>query len=208
MPTIETTAAFFGVAVLLALAPGPDNLFVMVHSIVHGRRAGMLVVLGLCTGLVVHTSAVALGLAAVFAASATAFQVLKLCGAAYLLYLAYRAFRAPAGATPEDRMPAMGRWRTYGRGVVMNVSNPKVAVFFLAFLPQFVNPAAGNVTVQVFFLGGVFIVATLLTFGAIANFSGVFGNLFRRSPRARRVLNWAAGAIFVALAARLAAANR
>jgi threonine/homoserine/homoserine lactone efflux protein len=208
MPAIETTSAFFGVSVLLALAPGPDNLFVMVHSIVHGRRAGMLVVLGLCTGLVVHTSAVALGLAALFAASATAFQALKFCGAAYLAYLAFRAIRARAGAVPEDRMPAMGRWRTYGRGVVMNVTNPKVATFFLAFLPQFVSPAAGNVTGQVFFLGGVFIVATLLAFGTIAYFSGAFGNLFRRSARVQRALNWAAGAIFLGLAARLATAPR
>ena len=208
MPTIETTSAFFGVAVLLALAPGPDNFFVMIHSVVHGRRAGMLVVLGLCTGLVVHTTAVALGLAAVFAASATAFHVLKWCGAAYLLYLAWQMSRARTGDAPEGRAPAMGRWRTYVRGVVMNVTNPKVAVFFLAFLPQFVNPAVGNVTSQVFFLGAVFIVATLLTFGAIAYFSGVFGELFQRSPRVQRVLSWTAGAIFLGLAARLATAER
>jgi threonine/homoserine/homoserine lactone efflux protein len=208
MPTIETTAAFFGVAVLLALAPGPDNLFVMVHAAVHGRRAGMLVVLGLCTGLVVHTTAVALGLAAVFAASATAFEVLKLCGAVYLAYLAFQAFRRHATATSSGGTEPMGDWRTYGRGIVMNVTNPKVAVFFLAFLPQFANPAAGSMTLQFFFLGGVFIVATLVTFGAIAHFSGAFGTLLRRSPRVQRVLDWAAGAIFLGLAARLAMAER
>jgi threonine/homoserine/homoserine lactone efflux protein len=207
MPSYDTLTAFFGVAVLLALAPGPDNLFVLVHAIAHGWRAGMLVVLGLCTGLLVHTSAVALGLAAVFAASATAFQVLKLCGAAYLLYLAWQAFRAGTETAVAGGTSEMGRWQTYARGIVMNLTNPKVAVFFLAFLPQFVSAGAGDVTAQLFLLGGVFIVATFLTFGMIACFSGTFGNLLRRSPRAQRVLHRIATVVFVALAVRLVIAD-
>ena len=97
MLTLQTALAFFGVSILLGITPGPDNIFVLVQSATYGKRAGMLVVLGLCTGLVVHTTAVAFGLAAVFAASESAFVVLKMLGAGYLAYLAWGALRAPAG---------------------------------------------------------------------------------------------------------------
>lgn len=208
MPATEILTAFFGVAVLLALAPGPDNLFVMVHAAVHGRWAGMLVVLGLCTGLCVHTVAVALGLAAVFAASATAFSTLKLAGAAYLLYLAWRSFRPAAHESTSGKPAALSRWLTYRRGVIMNLSNPKVAVFFLAFLPQFADPRAGSLAGQFLLLGGLFVVATLLVFGSIAVFAGAVGGFLRRSPGAQRWLNRAAGAIFVALAVQLVVSDR
>ena len=203
----ETALSFFGVAVLLGLSPGPDNLFVLLHSAMHGRKAGMLVVLGLCTGLLVHTAAVAFGVAAVFAASVTAFTVLKLCGAAYLVYLAFQAFRAPVGMQADEPRAPLGAWQGYGRGVIMNLSNPKVVVFFLAFLPQFAHPEAGSLPVQMLLLGGIFIVATLLTFGAIACFAGTFGAALRRSPRVQRGLNWAAGMVFLGLALRLANAE-
>lgn len=207
MPSFETLIAFFSVSVLLALTPGPDNVFVLLQSALRGPRAGLLVVLGLCSGLVVHTAAVAFGLAAVFAASAIAFTALKWLGAAYLVYLAWGAFRAPVGAAAAQT-PALSGRQMYGRGVVMNLSNPKVAIFFLAFLPQFADPARGSLALQMLCLGGVFIVATLLVFGAIACFSGAFGALLQRSVRAQRVLNWVAGTIFLALAARLATAER
>ena len=102
MPSLDTSLAFFAASVLLALAPGPDNVFVLLHSAMHGRRAGLLVVAGLCSGLLFHTAAVALGLAALLAASATAFTVLKLCGAAYLLWLAWGAWNAPASMGPGE----------------------------------------------------------------------------------------------------------
>lgn len=208
MPPFETLVAFFGVSILLCVSPGPDNIFVLLQSAMHGRRAGLLVVAGLCTGLIVHTSAVALGLAAVFAASETAFTVLKLIGALYLVWLAWQAFRAPVGALPDGQTQAGGAARMYRRGVFMNITNPKVGIFFLAFLPQFVDPALGTVSVQVFWLGLTFIVATFLVFGAIACFAGVIGGFLRRSERAQRALNWLTGCIFLALAARLALAQR
>jgi threonine/homoserine/homoserine lactone efflux protein len=173
-----------------------------------GRKAGMLVVLGLCTGLLVHTAAVALGLAALFAASAAAFTALKLLGAAYLIYLAWQAFRAPAGAPGMAQPEAMSGRQMYVRGVIMNITNPKVAIFFLAFLPQFANPEKGNLVLQILCLGGVFMLATLLVFGAIAYFSGSFGAALHRSPRAQRVLNRLSALVFVGLAARLASAQR
>ncbi|SDM20800.1 Threonine/homoserine/homoserine lactone efflux protein [Oryzisolibacter propanilivorax] len=215
MPSLQTLIAFFGVAVLLALTPGPDNMFVLVQSAQRGWRAGMCVVLGLCLGLVGHTAAVALGLAAVFAASSGAFTALKLCGAAYLAWLAWGALRAqadspdtPPAASAEPAARAPGALRMVARGVVMNLTNPKVLIFFLAFLPQFADPARGALAPQIMLLGLVFMLATLLVFGAIACFSGAFGTLLQRSARAQRLLNRTAGLVFLGLALRLATAQR
>lgn len=208
MPTAETLIAFFGVAVLLGLSPGPDNVFVLLQSAQRGWRAGMAVVAGLCAGLVVHTAAVALGLAAVFASSPAAFSALKWCGAAYLAYLAWQAWRAPLTRvdTPAQQQPSHGRalWRMAGRGMAMNLTNPKVLIFFLAFLPQFANPQRGSLALQTMVLGCVFMLATFLVFGAIACFSGVFGAWLQRSAWAQRWLNRFASLVFLGLAARLA----
>lgn len=219
MPTFQSLLAFFGVAVLLALSPGPDNLFVLMQSIQRGWRVGIAVVVGLCLGVVVHTTAVALGLAAVFAASSIAFTVLKWCGAAYLAYLAWGAWRAPVAADASAGGAAAsrsGRADIAGtdllvmvrRGVVMNLTNPKVLIFFLAFLPQFADPAIGPVGPQIFVFGAVFILAAFLVFGAIALFSGAFGNLLLRSPRAQFWLNKITAVVFVGLAVKLATAQR
>ena len=208
MPTLQASLAFFTVALLLALSPGPDNLFVLVQSATGGRRAGFAVVAGLMLGVMVHTLAVALGLAAVFAASDTAFTVVKLGGAAYLAYLAWQAWRAPASTTLGAQATHVPLPRMYGRGVVMNLTNPKVLIFFLAFLPQFADPARGGMARQILVLGVVFMLATFLVFGAIACFSGAFGALLQRSARAQRMLNRAAGLVFLGLAVRLATAER
>lgn len=208
MPTFDTTVTFFAASVLLALAPGPDNVFVLLHSAQFGRRAGMLVVLGLCSGLLFHTSAVALGLAALLAASAMAFTVLKLCGAAYLVWLAWGAWNAPVGMQGNGNSSALSAGKTYARGVVMNVTNPKVAIFFLAFLPQFADPARGHIALQIFILGAIFGLAALLTFSTIAWFAASFGTTLQRSLRAQRWLNRTASVVFVGLAARLATTQR
>lgn len=208
MPTLHTLLTFFATSVLLALAPGPDNVFVLLHSAAHGRRAGMLVVLGLCSGLLFHTAAVALGLAAVFAASSTAFTVLKGCGAAYLVWLAWQAWRAPAGGNNASTTPTLTDGQTLRRGLWMNVSNPKVAIFFLAFLPQFANPGQGSMVGQILVLGGVFMLAALMTFGCIAFFAATVGRAFLRSARAQQGLNRIASVVFVGLALRLAMAQR
>ena len=215
MPAIDTLIAFFGVAVLLALSPGPDNLFVLVQSAQRGWRLGMCVVVGLCLGILVHTTAVALGLAAVLAASSTAFTVLKWCGAAYLAWLAWGALRAPSqvsetpvGSSAAQPLQLREALRMVGRGVVMNITNPKVLIFFLAFLPQFADPARGSVVWQIACFGAVFVLATFLVFGAIACFSGVFGGLLQRSARAQWWLNRLAGVVFLGLAVRLATTQK
>lgn len=209
MLPVETLIVFFGIAIMLALTPGPDNIFVLMQSAIWGRKAGMIVVLGLCTGLLVHTTAVAVGLAAVFAGSPIAFTVLKLAGAAYLVFLAWQILRTPVHAdatTPQ--LEALSPSALYRRGIIMNLSNPKVLLFFFAFLPQFTRPAAGRVGLQTVQLGAVFILAALLVFGAIAFFSGIFGQLLQRSVTARRWLNRLAGFVFLGLALRLATASR
>ncbi len=209
MLTFDVALSFFGIAVLLALAPGPDNLFVLVQSALWGKRSGMFVVLGLCTGLIGHTVAVAVGLAAVLAASQTAFTVLKLAGAAYLLYLAWGAFRAqPTTSESSPPVPRQTAAALFRRGIIMNLTNPKVALFFLAFLPQFTSPARGSVVLQTISLGALFMLAAFVVFSCIAFFSGTFGQLMQRSPLAQRVLNWAAGVIFVGLALKLALSSR
>ena len=215
MPTWEVLITFFGVALLLGLSPGPDNLFVLVQSAQRGWRVGLCVVLGLCLGIVGHTAAVALGLAAVVATSPMLFTALKLCGAAYLVYLAWGAWHAPVSVEESARAQeqrdvltlrsAMG-W--VGKGVLMNLSNPKVLIFFLAFLPQFTDPARGSVPVQIMVLGSVFMAAAWLVFGSIACFSGLFGQILQRSARAQRWLNRIAATVFGALALRLVMVQR
>ena len=203
MLSLQTSLAFFSVSVLLALSPGPDNVFVLVHAAQHGVRAGLLVVLGLCSGLLFHTAAVALGLAALLAASPLAFGVLKGVGAVYLLWLAWLSWRAPTGLLEGQAAEGLSPVQTYARGIVMNATNPKVAIFFLAFLPQFVDPAQGSVQWQIVQLGVCLGLATVLVFGGIAALAGRFGQRLRDSARAQQTLNRAAALVFAGLALRL-----
>lgn len=205
---LETLSVFAAASLALALAPGPDNIFVLAQSALHGRLAGLFVTMGLCTGLLFHTTAVALGVATLFATSALAFNLLKILGAAYLLYLAWRAFQASGTPVPEGEGPKTSYGRLYVRGVIMNITNPKVAIFFLAFLPQFATPSEGSLTLQLLFLGAVFILATLVMFGSIAWFSGFLGERLRSSSRAQIILNRIAGLAFTGLALRLVTAER
>jgi threonine/homoserine/homoserine lactone efflux protein len=205
---IDTLATFSMASVLLALAPGPDNIFVLTQSALRGKAAGLLVTLGLCTGLLVHTIAVAFGVAVIFQASAVAFTALKLFGAGYLLYLAWHAFRAASQDIPAGRSNGMSAGRLYRRGIIMNVTNPKVSIFFMAFLPQFADPARGPLTLQMLLLGGVFIVSTILVFGGIALMAGSIGQWLTRSPKTQVVMNRVAGLVFVGLAVKLATVKR
>jgi threonine/homoserine/homoserine lactone efflux protein len=208
MIPLDSVLIFFAASALLALAPGPDNIFVLTLSALHGRKAGWLVTLGLCTGLVGHTLAVTLGIAALFQASAIAFTALKIIGACYLLYLAWGAFRAAASSIESRPDVPLNGWQLYRRGIVMNLTNPKVSIFFLAFLPQFADPARGNLTLQLILLGGIFMLAALLVFSSIAAVAGSLGGWLNRSARAQIIMNRIAGSIFVLLALKLATAER
>jgi threonine/homoserine/homoserine lactone efflux protein len=208
MIPIETLSTFFTASVLLAIAPGPDNVFVLTQSALHGKVSGLIVTLGLCTGLMVHTTAVALGVAVIFQASAVAFTVLKTFGACYLLYLAWHAFRTSATEIKARQNGGQSLGKLYRRGIIMNVTNPKVSIFFLAFLPQFADPGRGSLTSQLVVLGGVFIVATVLVFGSIASLAGAIGQWLNRSSKAQLMMNRLAGAVFVGLALKLVTTER
>ena len=195
--------AFSGPVVLLAFVPGPDLLFVLSEGMLRGRRAGLVATFGLCSGLVFHISAVTLGVAALVRASPAAFATLRYIGAAYLLYLAWRAFsnRNAARVNKSGAPAALGS--IYRRAILMNVSNPKVAIFFLAFLPQFAHPERGHVAVQMLMLGSVFMICSLACFAVIAFLAGPVGAWLRRSPSREAKLNVVSALIFVALSAKL-----
>jgi threonine/homoserine/homoserine lactone efflux protein len=206
--SIETLTIFTTASILLAMAPGPDNIFVLAQSALHGRAAGFCVTLGLCTGLLFHISAVTLGVAGLFATSELAFNILKLVGVAYLLYLAWQAFRARVSSLSKGDAKLVNYRKYYIRGIVMNITNPKVAIFFLAFLPQFAEPSNGSLSIQLLLFGAVFILVTLVVFGTIAVFSGAWGGRLRTSATAQLVLNRLAGTVFAGLALWLIAAQR
>jgi threonine/homoserine/homoserine lactone efflux protein len=205
---IETVIAFMGFACALALVPGPDNIFVLTQSALHGRMSGIFVTLGLATGLFFHTSAVAFGVAVIFETSPLAFSALKYIGAAYLIFLAYKSFGAGKTTLDGPETPQEPAMALYRRGLIMNVANPKVTIFFLAFLPQFVDPKIGNIFGQFYQLGGLIIMVTVLVFSSISLAAGFLGNWLRKSTRAMIWMNRLSGVIFIALAANLALAQK
>lgn len=201
-----TLLLFVTSSLLLALAPGPDNLFVLTISIARGPAAGVITTLGLCSGLFVHTGAVALGVAVFIQESALAFSLLKIGGALYLAWLAWQVFRAPA-ETFTSRTSSESYRRLYLRGVLMNIMNPKVSLFFLAFLPQFVIPAQGSVTLQIAILGLLFMLSALLVFGLISLAAGRIGGFLRKGKGAL-ILNRLSGVVFAGLAVKLLLSER
>ncbi|MDD3343982.1 MAG: LysE family translocator [Sulfurospirillaceae bacterium] len=204
----NTLVMFSFASILLALAPGPDNIFVLTQSMVKGSRAGVVITLGLCSGLVFHTTAVALGVAVIFQTSTIAFNLLKFAGALYLLYLAYLSFKDASKTKLNTNQPTLHMGALYKRGVFMNVTNPKVSIFFLAFLPQFTNIANGHVTLQIFTLGAIFMVWAFIVFCLIALMAGKIGAWFAQTKHGEKILNRAAGSIFALLAVKLALAER
>jgi len=206
--SFETILLFITASSLLAFAPGPDNLFVLTQSMSKGVKAGFFVTLGLCSGLVFHTTAVALGVAAIFQTSILAFDILKYIGATYLLYLAYLAFKTVSKSKIQANRQKLSVLQLYKRGIIMNITNPKVSIFFLAFLPQFTNPNDGDITIQIFILGAIFMLCTLLIFSLIALLSGKLGSWFNHSLHAEHILNKLAGTVFLGLAIKLALTHR
>lgn len=188
---------------VLALVPGPDNVFVMAQSAIAGRVTGLIITLGLCAGLLVHTTAVALGVAVIFQTSAIAFLLLKLAGALYLLYLAWCVFRSGVMEDSSRTVASSGWQQLFLRGLIMNVTNPKVALFFLAFLPQFANPQYGSLTLQIMLLGFIFMIASILVFSGIAITADYIRHFVVGSARVQRSINMLAGVVFVVLAIRL-----
>ncbi len=204
MLPIDALLPFFATALFLGLVPGPDNIFVLMQSVLRGKAAGLMVVLGLCTGLLLHTTLVALGVAVIFQTSPWAFNALKIMGASYLVYLAFLSFKAGADKIEGQGKEPLTYKKLYVRGIVMNITNPKVVVFFLAFLPQFTQPQLGAVSEQLLLLGGVFILATLLVFSSIAIMAASIASGLKKSDSAQNILHKLAALVFLMLAFNLA----
>ncbi len=203
--SFETLGLFIVTSAVLGFAPGPDNIFILTQSALSGRKVGLVVTLGLCTGILVHTMLVAVGVSVIFRTSEIAFTLLKIAGASYLAYLAWQAFKAKASDLEEGEAKASRlKWhRLYMRGIIMNVTNPKVAIFFLAFLPQFADPLRGSMTLQLLLLGIVFDIVTLFVFSLIALGAGYLGEWLKKRRIVQLAINYVAGTIFLALALRL-----
>jgi len=198
---------FFAAGLALNFTPGPDMLYVAARGASEGRAAGVASALGIASGTLVHIALVAGGLAALLAAVPVAYTIVRLAGGAYLVYLGARALLRPSGLALRTLAPA-SRWAVYRQGVLTNVLNPKVALFFLAFLPQFVSPARGNTALQVLALGLLFdTTGTLVNLAVALGASRVSARL-RRSSRAARIMERATGALFVGLGVRIAIAGR
>lgn len=211
MPAPDILFAFLAASVLVTLAPGPDNLMVLSLGVSRGRRAGIGFGLGCAAGCATHTLWATLGIGALVLASETAFTVLKLAGAAYLIYIGVMSWRHAGQATLVRTAGEGGSdsgWLYFRRGFIANAINPKVALFFIAFLPQFVDPARGALWPQMVLLGLLFALQTVLIFGLVGWFAGGIGQRVQAQPRIAVWLDRVAGAIFVGLALRLASSQR
>jgi threonine/homoserine/homoserine lactone efflux protein len=199
---------FVGVAWALILAPGPDMLYVITRGVTQGRRAGMLSALGVICGILVHTTAAAFGLTLILQTSALAFLVVKTLGAAYLIYLGVKAWRDKSTFSVQPSAPSLSVQRVFWQGVLSNVLNPKVAIFFLAFLPQFVDKGSSQVALQMVTLGLTFAGFGLCFLLAVGYSSGTIGGWLADRPNYARFLQRLAGSILVGLGIRLALTER
>jgi threonine/homoserine/homoserine lactone efflux protein len=205
--TLPQFTAFLVTAILIALAPGPDNLMVLSLGMARGRAQGVAFGLGCALGCLNHTLLAALGVSALIAASPPAFTALKIAGGIYLMWLGIQAIRNARvlGAPPAGKGPGEAPGKLFVKGLVANAINPKVILFFLAFLPQFVDSRRGHVAWQIAQLGVLFTVETVVVFGAIGWFAGAIGERLARRPAIGAWLDRVAGGIFVALGLRLLA---
>jgi threonine/homoserine/homoserine lactone efflux protein len=208
VPTGSTLALFLIAALALAIVPGPAVAYIVTQSIDQGRRAGLVSALGVASGGLVHVAAATIGLSALIASSATAFTVVKLVGAAYLIAVGIRRILAGDGEETERRALRAPLRRVYRQGVIVNVLNPKTALFFLAFLPQFVDPKRGAVWPQVAVLGVIFVAVAVLSDLTYALVSDAIAGRIRRSGTGARVRRWLTGGVFVALGITAAVARR
>ena len=198
---------FLVAATVLAVTPGPGIAYVVARTVAGGRPEGLASCVGTAAGGLVHVLAAAFGLSVLLAKPATAFSLVKYLGAAYLVYMGVRMLMRDAGAVAVKAVAARGARRALIEGVAVEVLNVKTALFFLAFLPQFVAAARGHVASQVAQLGALFTVAAVVVFGAIGYFAGGIGERLARRPAAGAWLDRAAGGIFVALGLRLLVAR-
>ena len=193
---ISTFIAFLGAAIILTVMPGPDNLFVLAQSIAQDKKAGIVTSLGLCTGLLVHILAAVLGISAIIYQSTVIFIVVKFAGAAYLLYLAWQSFRVKGDPFTLNQQNRQAYFALYKKGIIMNVLNPKVSLFFLALLPQFIKPEQGHVPLQMFILGIIFLAQALVLFSLFSICAGIVRQVIIGKPTVAKRMNIIQGFLF------------
>ncbi len=209
MPSTQTLLIFTLAALAMNLSPGPSNLYVMSRSIAQGIAAGLTATAGLATGSLFHVVVTSLGLAVVLRYSPFAFTALKLTGAAYLVYLGVKHFRTrPQPIGDGLAFPKKPLRRIFGESCLVEILNPKTALFFLAFLPQFVAPAAGPVAPQLLLLGGIVTLTAIPCDALVALASGKAASLMRRRPIFLKLQNWVSGSVLVGLGAYVALVRR
>jgi len=200
---------FIAASFLLCLAPGPDNIYVLTQGMTKSKKAAIVTTLGLCSGLIIHTSAAALGISVIFKTSELAFNIVKYTGAAYLLYIAYQAFKyrnLPLDLNVQNSSSQLKK--LFVKGFIMNILNPKVSIFFLAFLPQFVNTQIGNVPAQMITLGIIFMIMTVIVFSSIGIAANVLSSRLQSNPKIVKYMNIITSTVLVGLGIKLALSQR
>ncbi|WP_396596454.1 LysE family translocator [Dokdonia sp. R86516] len=197
---IESLIAFLAATALLAFSPGPDNIYVLTQSVANGSKSGLATTAGLISGCIVHTTLVAFGLSAVIAASPFLFFAIKTVGAMYLLYLAFKVYRSDASINLADGAPKKSYTALFKQGVIMNILNPKVTIFFLAFFPGFLWEPDGSTVYQFYVLGLLFMLESFVIFGSIALVAGKISHVLRTNQNAGVVLKWLQIIVFIGIA--------
>jgi len=200
---------FIATSFVLCLSPGPDNIFVMTQGITKSKQAAFITTLGLSSGIIIHTTAAALGISVIFQTSQIAFDVVKFAGAFYLMYLAYKAFKHRNDPLTFGKKESKKDLKNlYVKGFIMNILNPKVSIFFLAFLPQFVTVANGSVPLQMITLGVVFMVTTVVVFTSMGILANRLGAKIVSNPSISKYLNIITSGVFFSLGLKLAFSQR
>ncbi len=189
---------FLTASILLTLSPGPDIIYVLVQSISNGKKAGIVTTLGLVSGILIHTSLVAFGVSAVIKASPILFTLIKIFGALYLFYLAYKVFKSDSSIAINDVPPKRSR-NLFRQGFIMNVLNPKVTIFFLAFFPGFLWEPNGNTVLQFYILGFLFLLQALLIFGTVALLAGKISGYLLQHQKSSVILKWIQIVVFIGI---------
>jgi threonine/homoserine/homoserine lactone efflux protein len=199
VPDLSTLAVFCAASLALAVVPGPAVLYIVAQSVDQGRAAGLVSALGICCGSLVHVVAATIGLSSLIASSATAFTIVKYAGATHLVLLGIRRLLTREAVDVVGSRPPRPHRRLFRDGVVVNVLNPKTALFFLAFLPQFVEPEAGSATLQILGLGLIFTLIALSSDSLWALAAGTLGGWLKQSRAYLAIRRWVTGTVFVAL---------
>ncbi|MEJ6675451.1 MAG: LysE family translocator [Polaribacter sp.] len=198
---LETLLSFAFATSILALSPGPDNVFVLTQSIVFGKKYGMATVFGLISGCLVHTTLLAFGVSAIIKESENVFFGIKVFGALYLIYLAYKGYSSDATITfSEDSVLRKTTRQLFKEGFIMNVLNPKVSIFFLAFFPGFLFTTSVSIVIQFYVLGGIFMLVSLVIFSGIAILAGAISESIKRNKNIGYYLKWTQIVVFLCIA--------